>query len=227
MQRATGMEPTKTNSQIQKDVIEELRWDTRVDETDVGVEVDEGIVTLTGTVNSWAKKLAAQEAAHRVNQVRDVANNIEIKVPGLGRRTDTELAKAVRHALEWDVMVPDKLIHSTVVDGAVTLTGTVQHASQRADTMRALTNLDGVRHVTNHIVVRGPEVSPATIRRSIEDALERHAERAAGRIKLDIVDGNVTVSGAVTSWRERAAVLGAAMSTPGVTGVEDQVVVMS
>jgi len=214
-----------TDSEIKKAVLEELRWDTRVDETEVGVEVDDGIVTLSGTVDSWAKRLAAQEAAHRVNRVRDVANELVIKVPGIGKRTDTEVAKAVRNALEWDVMVPDTLIHSTVSEGAVTLSGTVRFASQRADAERAIKNLDGVRHVTNRIAILGPAVSPGAIRSSIEEALTRHAERAASHITFDVVDGKVTVTGTVTSWRERAAVIGAALATPGVHDVVDHITV--
>ena len=98
----------KTDTQIHHDVLEELKWDSRVDETEVGVEVDNGVVTLTGTVTSWAKRMAAQEAAHRVGGVLDVANDVVVKVPGGLGRSDTEIAHAVRNALEWDVFVPDK-----------------------------------------------------------------------------------------------------------------------
>jgi osmotically-inducible protein OsmY len=115
----------KTDAEIQQDVIRELKWDPRVEETEVGVEVDNGIVTLTGTVSSWAKRLAAKEAAHRVFGVLDVANDVTVKVPGSLTRTDTDLAQAVRHALKWDVMVPDERITSTVSNGWVTLEGTV------------------------------------------------------------------------------------------------------
>ena len=116
---------TKTDSQIQQDVLRELKWDTRVEETDVGVEVDRAVVTLTGTVSSYAKRMAAQEAAHRVAGVLDVVNDIQVHLPGSLARTDTEIAQAVRHALEWDVVVPDTQIRSTVSDGWVTLEGDV------------------------------------------------------------------------------------------------------
>src|SRR5262245_26051214 len=104
----------KSDSQIQQEVLQELKWDTRVEETEVGVEVDQGVVTLTGTVSSYAKRLAAQEAAHRVIGVLDVANDIQVKVPGGLTRTDTEIAQAVRRALEWDIWVPDGRIQSTI-----------------------------------------------------------------------------------------------------------------
>src|ERR1700675_3922900 len=111
----------KTDTQIHHDVLEELKWDSRVDETEVGLQVASGVVTLTGTVTSWAKRVAAQEAAHRVIGVLDVANDLRVKVPGGLTRTDTEIAQAVRRALEWDVFVPEEKITSTVADGFVTL----------------------------------------------------------------------------------------------------------
>src|SRR6266542_2713292 len=130
----------KTDSEIQQAVLEELKWDTRVEETDVGVEVDSGVVTLTGTVNSYAKRMAAQEAAHRVGGVLDVANDIQVRVPSMLERTDTEIALAVRRALEWDVQVPDRSIQSTVSDGIVTLEGSVDFWHQREDAERAVRN---------------------------------------------------------------------------------------
>src|SRR6266508_6461375 len=123
----------KSDAQIHQDVLRQLRWDSRVDDTEVGVAVDQGVVTLTGTVASYAKKLAAQEAAHRVTGVLDVADDIRVKVPGSLGRTDTEIAQAVRHALEWNVMVPDTHITSTVTDGWVTLEGGVNLLRERED----------------------------------------------------------------------------------------------
>lgn len=213
----------KTDSQIQKDVLEELRWDTRVDETDVGVEVDRGIVTLTGAVDNWAKKLAAQDAAHRVSGVLDVANDVTVRIPGLGAPTDTEIAQAVRKALEWDVTVPDTRLQSTVSDGGVTLAGSVDYYAQRNDAERAVANLKGVRWVNNQIEIAGPRAAPDAIRQAIADALERHAERAANRIEIDVRDGKVTISGTAKSWGERNAIIGAAFTTPGVLNVEDKI----
>ena len=108
------MSTTMSDTEIQQEVMLELRWDSRVEATDVGVEVHDGVVTLTGTVDSYVKMLAAAEAAHRVAGVLDVANDLTIKLPGFGARTDTEIAQAVRQALEWDPLVPDKHIQSTV-----------------------------------------------------------------------------------------------------------------
>jgi len=211
----------KTDTQIHRDVLEELRWDSRVDETEVGVEVDAGVVTLTGTVTSWAKRLAAQEAARRVIGVLDVANDIKVKVPGGFARNDTEIAQAVRRALEWDVYVPEDKIASTVTDGRVTLEGTVERWSQRDDAERAIRNLTGVKAVTNKITVKSAQPVAEDVRKSIEQALERRAEREARRIQVDVRDGVATVTGAVHSWAERKSVLAAARFTPGVRTVED------
>ena len=154
----------KTDSEIQQDVLRELKWDTRVKETDVGVEVDAGVVTLSGTVSSWGKRHAAAEAAHRVRDVLDVANDIVVKMPGMPGRTDTEVAHAVRNALVWDVFVPDTRIRSTVSDGVVTLDGDVESWSQAEDAERAVRNLAGVRSVMNLISIKPPSVVEAKVR---------------------------------------------------------------
>jgi osmotically-inducible protein OsmY len=211
----------KIDTQIHHDVIEELKWDSRVDETEVGVEVDNGIVTLTGTVTSWAKRQAAQEAARRVIGVFDVANDIKVKVPGGLARTDTEIAQAVRQALEWDVFVPEEKISSTVSDGWVTLDGTVERWSQRADAERAVRNLTGVKGVVNKITVKPTKLVTEDVSKAIEQALERRAEREAKRIRVDVRDGIVTLTGSVHSWAERKSVVAAARFTPGVQDVQD------
>lgn len=211
----------KTDTQIHHDVLEELKWDSRVDETEVGVEVDNCIVTLTGTVTSWAKRQAAQEAARRVIGVLDVANDIKVKVPGGLARTDTEIAQAVRQALEWDVFVPEEKISSTVSDGWVTLDGTVERWSQRADAERAVRNLIGVKGVVNRITVKPTKPVTEDVSKAIEQALERRAEREAKRIRVDVRDGLVTLTGSVRSWAERKSVVAAARFTPGVRDVQD------
>ena len=122
------MEPAKkTDAQIQRDVLDELKWDMRVKETDIGVEVKGRIVTLTGRVDSWTQRLAAQEAAHRVSSILDVANDVRVKLPGTSERSDTDVAQAVRSALEWDVLVPQERIRTSVTNGVVTLEGTVHY----------------------------------------------------------------------------------------------------
>jgi osmotically-inducible protein OsmY len=212
----------KTDTQIHHDVLEELQWDSRVDEKEVGVQVAGGVVTLTGTVTSWAKRMAAQEAAHRVIGVLDVANDVQVKVllGGLAP-TDTEIAQAVRRALEWDVFVPEEKITSTVTGGWVTLEGTVERWSQRNDAERAVRNLTGVKSVVNKITVTPPKLVTEGVQKAIEQALERRAEREARQIRVDVRDGAVTLTGSVHSWAERKSVLAAARFTPGVRTVED------
>jgi osmotically-inducible protein OsmY len=213
---------SKTDAEIHKDVISELTWDPRVEETEVGVEVDQGVVTLTGTVGSWAKRRAAEDAAHRVFGVLDVANDVSVKVPGGLVRTDTEIAQSVRLALKWDAMVPDETIESTVANGEVTLTGVVQRWSQREDAERAVRNLVGVRRIVNRITIARSKANEHEIRRAIEGALGRRAQREAKRIDVDVALDTVTVSGTVDTWREHEAVLASARYTPGVREVVDR-----
>jgi osmotically-inducible protein OsmY len=156
---------TQSDSEIQRAVLLELQWDTRLREAEVGVEVDRAIVTLSGIVTSSEKRQAAQEAAHRVAGVLDVANDLEVKPPGSGR-TDADIARAVRDALEWDVCVPDSRIRSTVSHGNVVLEGQVDDCRQREDAAKALLNLAGVTSIVNLIEVaaaRSPhEATPQT-----------------------------------------------------------------
>lgn len=215
----------KSDSQIKADVLNELKWDSRVDETDIGVQVRDGIVTLVGTVDVYAKKIAAREAAHRVHGVLDVVDEMQVKVPGIGARTDTELARAVRDALEWDAFVPDEKITSTVSLGIVTLEGLVQTWTQRADAERVVRGLTGVRGVINQITVSAKPVDPTRIKNEIEDALERQAEREARRIGVSVKDGVVTITGRIRSWAEKNAIDRVVGFAPGVRRVEDQLIV--
>jgi osmotically-inducible protein OsmY len=215
----------KTDQEIQQDVFRELRWDSRVKQTEIGVEVDNGVVTLTGNVDSYAKKLAAREAAHRVIGVLDVADDIQAKSPGSVGRTDTEIAKAVRLSLEWDAFVPDQKIRSTVSEGFVTLEGEVATLREKEDAEAALRNLAGVRGVRNRLFVTAVKADPVKLRKSIEDALERRAEREAERIRVHVEDGTVVLEGRVRTWLEKQAVLGAVSHAPGVKEVRDKLAV--
>lgn len=215
----------KTDQEIQQDVFRELRWDSRVKQTEIGVEVDKGIVTLTGTLDSYGKRLAAREAAHRVIGVLDVADDIQVKAPGSVDRTDTEIAKAVRMSLEWDAFVPDEKIRSTVSDGFVTLEGEVATLREKLDAEAAVRNLAGVRGVRDRLFVAAVKADPARLRRSIEDALERRAEREAEKIGVKVEDGTVTLEGRVRTWPEKQAVLGAVSHAPGVRDVKDKLFV--
>lgn len=215
-----------SDQEIQADVMRELSWDTRVSPNEVGVQVQEGTVTLTGQVDSWAKRVAAENAAHRVAGVLDVANDLEVRLPGRADRSDTEIAHEVRRALEWDVMVPDEKIRSTVSDGIVTLEGEVPYWSQVVDAAQAIERLAGVKQVRNQLQVRPSEpAKKAEVQAAIQNALERHADREAARIDVKVDDGAVELSGAVNTWAERVAVIGAARGTRGVRNVREHLLV--
>ncbi|MGB9181468.1 MAG: BON domain-containing protein [Pyrinomonadaceae bacterium] len=214
----------KSNNQIKNEVLRELRWDSRIGWRDaeyLDVTVHEGVVTLTGTVTSYAKKVAAQEAAHRIVEVLDVANDIEVKLTREQIRTDTESAEAVRAALKWDALVPDESITSSVSDGWVTLEGQVHSLREREDAERVVRRLLGVRGLTNEIVVIPAKIAPDELKTSIEDALERRADREAERIRVEVSDGTVDLWGRVHSWQERRAVVGSISHAPGVSTVHD------
>ncbi len=219
------MKPTRSDAQIQQGVLQELKWDSRVDESEIGVSVTDGVVTLTGTVGNYARKLAGQEAAHRVAGVLDVANDIQVRVFDSANPSDTEIAQAVRRALEWDVWVPDERILSTVSNGWVTLEGTVDLLRECEDAERAIRHLTGVRGVTNKIFIAPSHIKPENIREVIEQALERRAEREASHIQIGVKDGEVTLTGRVRSWEEKRAVMGAVAHARGVCEVKDRLVI--
>lgn len=219
------MRSSQTDAQIQQGVLRELEAEPHVECTEVGVRVHDQIVTLTGTVTSWAKKLAASDAAHRVAGVKDVANDLVVQRSAPTEESDTALAAAIRHALVWDVFVPEDRIETTVSHGVVTLQGEVEYAAQRDDAARAIGNLDGVCAIDNLLVVTHTSASPASIRASIRAALERHASREAGRIELEVERGHVVLRGEVRSQPEHDLVIAAARGSHGVEVVVDHLVV--
>ena len=206
----------RTDRRIQQDVIREFAWDARVRETEIGVEVDGSIVTLTGTVDSYAKKLAAREAAHRVFGVLDVVDDVEVHIPGSLARTDTEIARAVRNTLEWDVFLPDTTIRTTVSHGLVTLDGQVGNLLDRYEAERAIRRLAGVKGVANNLFVAPAKTDETKLCKAIQETLERRAEREADMIDVHVSDGKVTLEGRVHSWAEKQAILDAVRRAPNV-----------
>lgn len=211
----------KSDSEIKSQVMRELNWDSRIGWSQIGVEVMEGVVTLTGVVSSYAQKLAAQNAAHRITGVLDVANEVEVKPEGLFVRSDAEIALAVRHVLEWDALVPDERIKSTVSGGWVTLQGDVDFWQQREDAELSVLRLEGVIGVTNEITVAPKKVDADELREEIEYALERRADREAERLRIEVQDGAVDLFGRVHSWQEKRAVVGSISHAPGVSAIRD------
>ena len=158
----------RTDAQIQTDVLAELKWEPRVQPNEIGVAVKDGVVTLTGTVDSYSKRYAAEQAAHRVRGVKAVANDIEVRLFATAERSDADIAAAAVRALEWDAFVPIEKLDVTVSKGWVTLRGEVEWNYQRDDPYAVVRRLSGVKGVTNLLVVR-PKVSPSELKKKIED----------------------------------------------------------
>jgi osmotically-inducible protein OsmY len=217
-----------TNStKLQHDVQEELEWEPSVDASHIGVAATQpGVVTLTGTVVTYAEKVSAERVAKRVSGVRAVANDIEVRVTGSMKRTDTDIAQAVLRALEWDIAIPHEKIKARVDNGWVTLEGEVALQFQRAAAENALRRLSGVRGVTNQIRLQvRPSVQPAEVKDRIGAALRRSAEIDAQGIQVDARDSMITLRGKVRTWAEREEAERAAWAAPGVLAVKDELIV--
>ena len=214
----------RTDEEIQTDVLEELKWDPRVQPNEIGIMVKDGVVTLTGWVDSYLKKMAAEEAAHRVRGVKAVANDIEVRLPGFAERTDADLAKAVLNALRWDAAIPTDKVDVTVSQGWVTLKGEVEFGFQKSDAERAVRRLSGVKGVINLITVK-PRPSPSDLKQQIERALIRNAETDARQITVEVLGSKIILRGKVRSYAEKQAAEDTAWAAPGITDVENLIVV--
>ena len=215
---------TRTDAQIQADILSELEWDARVLPNEIGVVVKDGVVTLTGWVDSYTKKWAAEEAAHRVRGVKAVANDIEVRLSTAEERNDADIAAAAVRALEWDALISVDRLDVTVSKGWITLKGEVEWQYQRQDAERVIRRLSGVKGVSNLLVVK-PRVAPADLKQKIEQALIRSAEVDAKRITVEVQGSKIILKGTVRSWTEKEEAERQAWLAPGVSSVENRIVI--
>jgi osmotically-inducible protein OsmY len=210
----------KSDFQIQKDVMEELSWDPSVSKAGLGVAVKDGVVTLSGQVESYAQKLAAERDAKKISGVRAVAEDILVGMSPTFKRTDAEIAKAVLDALLWHSFVIEDKIKIKVEDGIVTLEGEVEWEYQRNSAQIAIQDLTGVKSVRNLILIK-PKVVAADISDKITKAFERSATVDARNIKVEVIGTEVFLSGTVRSFTEKQNAADAAWNAPGVSNVRN------
>jgi osmotically-inducible protein OsmY len=203
-------------------ILEELDWDPSFESTDIGVQVADGVVTLTGHVSSYSEKVAVERACSRVKGVRAVAQEVEIRLPQHKKTADDEIAKRIVDVWAWNVDVPQDRIRAKVQGGFVTLTGDVDWRFQRDAAEDSVRRLGGVMGVSNQIALKA-RVAAGDVRRRIEDALRRNAEAEASNIRVVVADGKVTLEGRVKALHERSVIESAAWAAPGVREVDDRV----
>ena len=214
----------KSDSQLKQDVSTELDWDPSINASQVGVAVKDGVVTLSGHLDTYAEKHAVERAAQRVHGVKAIAVELDVKLAPSHQRSDSEIAAAAESALKWHSLVPAERLQVKVEKGWVTLNGEVDWEYQRRSAEKAIRPLTGVIGLSNAVTLR-PSTSPANVANRIRDALTRHAEHEAKHIEVIVNGSVVTLRGKVDSWPERTAAYGAAWSAPGVMSVVNELTV--
>jgi osmotically-inducible protein OsmY len=207
---------------LRQEIIDELDFDPAIQSAHIGVAVEDGVVTLTGHVSSYAEKIAAERAVQRVKGVKAIAEEIEIRYPNDKRTADDQIARRALDIISWDTAIPEDRITVKVQDGWVTLAGNVDWNFQKTDAERAVRRLSGVVGISNAISLR-PRVAADDVKNRIEKALKRSAELDAHSIKVRAERGRVVLEGSVKAWHERDLAEKTAWAAPGVTSVEDRI----
>lgn len=215
----------KTDSELQKDVMEEIKYDPQLKDiaSTIGVSAQDGVVTISGMVNTYAKKIAIENAAQRVAGVKVVAVDVEVETPPSLTKNDIELATAVKNALKWHSAVNEDLIEVKVDNGWVYLDGSVEWDYMKKAAEKAVNNLIGVRGVTNKISVNTKTIDPVEIKRKIAAAFHRSATIDASNVYVQVIGNKVTLSGKVRTWAERNDAEDAAWSLPGIVAVDNKI----
>ncbi len=211
----------KTDNEIQKDVIEQLKWEPFLNSSQIGVAVKNGIVTLSGRVDTFSKKILAEKATKKVSGVKAIAEDIQVGISPSYKKTDTEIAEAVVNALKWHTMIPEEKIKVSIEEGNVKLEGEVEWEYQRSQAKTAIENLVGVRFITNLINVKA-KITPYEIQQKINTSFQRSANIDAGKINVEVVGSKVTLKGKVRSFAEKEDAENAAWSAPGVVSVDSK-----
>jgi osmotically-inducible protein OsmY len=214
----------KTDAQLKKDVEAELAWDPTVHAAAIGVAVQNGVVTLTGHLETYAEKYAAEKALRRVAGVKAIALEVDVRLSPQHQRSDTDIAAAAQSALSWNTLVPVEKIRLTVDQGWVSLQGEVDWDFQRRSVEKAIRTLAGVVGISNDISLRS-RVTPATLQRDIGDALKRQVERELKHMDIRVEGSTVTLKGQVNSWHERDAATGIAWAAPGIRHVINELTI--
>jgi osmotically-inducible protein OsmY len=212
----------KTDTQLQSDVIAELKWEPSINAEQIGVEVKDGIVTLAGHVDSYAEKIGAERAAMRVSGLKALAVEMDVKLPGFSARNDSDIARSVDNVLQWTTYLPKDAVKIKVEGGFVTLSGEVNWEYQRQAAVGAVRYLMGVKGVNDQLIIK-PKASAPVVKADIEAALKRRAQKDANEISVSVQGTDVTLSGKVHSWSERELATHTAWRSPGVRSVVDNI----